>query len=528
MYPAYWQNEPQALTLAKKQYALMRDGMAEDLAYEKAVEYVNGLENTSYEEMMKFLQILHEKGTNKPFLAEDSIAEELVYWKGRLKVTKYKDLELGEQGEIDYFIQTKLLKWNEVDRERRMKDPIFFVQFCLIRQSLFNVNLGLDGDLTYQSEQVEVVEPEEKVPEDVKEVVRNDWLGKLQTSKYFYVEDYIYFLKKSKAKPSLTKWTLQEREKLNRWISETLAFKTVLDRKTPHEAQQYLDELRAQYFPLLHLPHLAMSFTIPSVTDLKRLLYANRVGYKNENLFTFVKRFYRIPMLLFPVETFAARLHLQSEDERLQAILNGEDDSALINDLSNAGLGEASMPEIRRQLKELLKSSRESADLPNYSMLESSDSDLFSSRSSGAGGLSVLDDLLKDSFPDDVKTSPSQPYDNVFDRDDDEDEDTEDAEVAISEEEKELVGAFKSTHRSLYAEERNLLFSSSDTVDSLDEIKTMEDVQTFKSNRLDTEMIYRSRLMYEYEEKESARRVREWKRRGVMLDKMPTPVLKIV
>ena len=252
------------------------------------------------------------------------------------------------------------------------------------------------------------------------------------------------------------------------------------------------------------------------------------MGYKNENLFTFVKRYNRIPMLLFPVETFAARLHLQSEDERLQAILNGEDDSALINDLSNAGLGEASMPEIRRQLKELLKSSRESADLPNYRMLESSDSDLFSSRSSGAGGLSVLDDLLKDSFPDDVKTSPSQPYDNVFDRDDDEDEDTEDAEVAISEEEKELVGAFKSTHRSLYAEERNLLFSNSDTVNSLDEIKTMEDVQTFKSNRLDTEMIYRSRLMYEYEEKESARRVREWKRRGVMLDKMPTPVLKIV
>eukprot|EP01035_Chromulina_nebulosa_P055601 gene55601-76189_t len=106
VYPAYWQNEPQALTLAKKQYALMKDGMSEELAYEKAVEYVNSLENTSYEEMMNFLQMLCEKGTNKPFLTDDSIAEELVYWKGRLKETRYKDLELGEQGEIDFFIQT--------------------------------------------------------------------------------------------------------------------------------------------------------------------------------------------------------------------------------------------------------------------------------------------------------------------------------------------------------------------------------------------------------------------------------------
>ena len=528
VYPAYWQNEPQALTLAKKQYALMRDGMSEDLAYEKAVEYVNSLENTSYEEMMNFQQMLYEKGTNKPFLTDDSIAEELVYWKGRLKEIRYKDLELGEQGEIDFFIQTKLLKWNEVDRERRMKDPIFVMQFSLLRQSLFNVNLGIDGNLADSSD--EEKESEERVPDDVKEVVRSDWLGKLHTSKFFYVEDYVYFLKKAKAKPSLTKWNSQEREKLNQWISETLAFKAVMDRKTPHEAKQYIDELRAQYFPLLHLSHLAKSFVIPTVEDLKRLLYNNQVGYKTENSFTFVKRFYRLPMLLFPLETFAARLHLQSNDERLQAILGGEDDSGLISDLNNSGLGEASVPEIRRQLKELLKTSRESAELPNYSVLESSDNELFSSSKSGAGGLSVLDDLLKDSFPDDVgsdvkKSSSALPYQSNFDWDDD--EEAEEVTTVISEEERELVEAFKNTHSSPYAEERNALFISSDTVESLDELKTLEDVENFKSNRLETEIMIRARLMHEYEEKESARRVREWKRRGVLLDRFPRPVLKI-
>ena len=40
VYQAYWAHEPQALTLAKKQYEFMEKGDTETAAYDKAVTYV--------------------------------------------------------------------------------------------------------------------------------------------------------------------------------------------------------------------------------------------------------------------------------------------------------------------------------------------------------------------------------------------------------------------------------------------------------------------------------------------------------
>ena len=42
MYQAYWAHEPQALTLAKKQFEFMEKGDTEDEAYDKAVNFVEG------------------------------------------------------------------------------------------------------------------------------------------------------------------------------------------------------------------------------------------------------------------------------------------------------------------------------------------------------------------------------------------------------------------------------------------------------------------------------------------------------
>ena len=45
VYPGYWAHEPQALTLAKKQYEYIQSGDSEERAYQKAVAYVDELEN---------------------------------------------------------------------------------------------------------------------------------------------------------------------------------------------------------------------------------------------------------------------------------------------------------------------------------------------------------------------------------------------------------------------------------------------------------------------------------------------------
>eukprot|EP01031_Cornospumella_fuschlensis_P005150 gene5150-6425_t len=53
VYGAYAGLEPQALTLAKKQYKYIQEGMNEKDAFNKAMEYVGELENNAYMSMKK-------------------------------------------------------------------------------------------------------------------------------------------------------------------------------------------------------------------------------------------------------------------------------------------------------------------------------------------------------------------------------------------------------------------------------------------------------------------------------------------
>ena len=73
-----------------------------------------------------------------PFLAtaDKDYGVTMSMFKEMLSKTPYDELDLADQGEIDYFIQTKVLRWNEVERERRMRDPIFVRQFENLRASL--------------------------------------------------------------------------------------------------------------------------------------------------------------------------------------------------------------------------------------------------------------------------------------------------------------------------------------------------------------------------------------------------------
>jgi hypothetical protein len=50
------------------------------------------------------------------------------------------------------------------------------------------------------------------------------------------------------------------------------------------------------------------AFELPSLEEIKAILYANDVGYKSEEGKLFIRRHYKLPMLLFPKETFTTTI----------------------------------------------------------------------------------------------------------------------------------------------------------------------------------------------------------------------------
>lgn len=126
VYPAYWMHEPQAFTLAKKQYEHIQAGLSEEEAYKKAIAYVDEMEDQSYTELKQLVETLSKANARVPFAADPKISVKISFWREKLARTPYSTLSLAAQGEIDFIIQTDVLKWNEVERERRMRShPLF-------------------------------------------------------------------------------------------------------------------------------------------------------------------------------------------------------------------------------------------------------------------------------------------------------------------------------------------------------------------------------------------------------------------
>ena len=343
VYPAYWQHEPQALTLAKKQYELMEQGMSEEQAYDAAVQHVETLESQVYEDMKALLEKAGQQDARQPFLAtaDPALLEAIAALRAKLKETPYDQLDAADQGEIDHIVQTKVLKWNEVERERRMKDPLFVLQFERLREAVFPEMV------------VAAAAHRVKSRDDFKNELLNLFAvsrSRLCTAAPFYYEVYVSFFAKLKAEPLLGRWNERDREVLSRWIIDTLALREIVEKSPTAKVQRYLDDLRAQFFPMVRYPDRAASFDLPSTADFKALLYANDVGYKRDNNKLFVKRFYRIPLLLFPRETFTTALLM--DRERAKAAV--EDEKSLLQEVMSAGLDEASVPELQQQLRDLL------------------------------------------------------------------------------------------------------------------------------------------------------------------------------
>lgn len=334
---AFAHQDTTALALAKHQFAAMKAGLSEEEAYRKAVDHFSNEENNAYVDLKKAVEEATKQGSVRSFATNPETLEELKKWQAKAEETPYSKMELHEQGELEYFLQVKVLMWNETERVRRMKDNAFVLQFEKLLAELF--------PMSEQVKQAKIKESAMRIKNKTFSFHNLD-PAHMTTNRSFFVEDYLSFFEKLKAKPDLRHWEVADRQQLSRWIIDCVAFGSAMIGRTPTATKAYLDQLRDSFFPMIRLPFLAESMTVPSVEDVKLALYENEVGYKTMSKKTFVKRSYRIPALLFPDKVFVAQV---MEDKDRFASLS-DNDELLQQAMDEAGLQNFKLDDIRNML----------------------------------------------------------------------------------------------------------------------------------------------------------------------------------
>lgn len=505
VYGAYWQQEPQALTLAKKQYQYMQqEQLNEEDAYQRAVAHVDELENVAYEGLQAMhLALEEEGGTVMPYMADANLADELEHWRSVLAEEAYEALSLEEQGHIDFLLQTKILKWNEVERERRMKDPVFVMAFVDLRKTIFPRGEELVG------RQRDVLR---KAVKDRYFLVKDMDSKKVRAKEPFFLEDYLHFLELCIAEPNLKGWEAEDKLVFSKWIVDTLAFVEILERGEPRMVQRYLDDIRAQFFPMIRAPERAGEFRV-NFKEVRALLYHNGVGYKRagpENKL-FVHRFYTIPNLLHPKEMLTQKL-LADEDFRRKVMT---EDGALMAEIRSAGLDESVLPWIKDQMNELLSDSN--LDVPDYSSLEDGD----------VQDLSMLDKIMDDAYLSSRDTPSSGMQEEILGTEEVEEEE-EEGQVKRLEKEawEKLVTKYRKNPVTTLELERDKIYRKVE-YNAIEDAKTEEFLAAYKLERLQNEIIHQAKCAKTYETKEAARRAKSWKDEGKELQ-MPRPSLPMM
>ena len=100
------------------------------------------------------------------------------------------------------------------------------------------------------------------------------------------------------------------------------------------------------------------------------------------------------------------------------------------------------------------------------------------------------------------------------------------ADTGISSEWKAVIEKYiRPPNTPLEAERQELLRSLE--YHAAEDLSTEAELKALQRTRIETELLARARLSVVYEQKEAARRAREWGKRGVSLDSLPAPALEL-
>lgn len=498
------EDEPYPLRFARHQYEAMKQGMTEEEAFEKAKEALHDVEDVAFAKLEKLVEQAEKFSDPEAYLSAE-LAEEVARFKQSLPELRYSDLDARDQGLVDHFLQTRVLKWEEIDRINRMGHPIFVEQFEKLRDILF-------PSIADKKEDPEAV-LDAQATKFLWKALKVDHPELLKTKQPFYVEDYVYWFNKTK---ETTNMPDSEHQQFKDWVLSTLAIEYEL-RGSADTQQQYLAHLIHTYFPHLRKEYNEKRFTLPDVQDLKDLLFENKVGYMKHNNKLHVRRFYRLPAILFPEETMTQTLLL--DRKRLREVL--QEEGELENVLAKAGIDQSKLDGIRQELEQMQLSARarplEEIDGLNYTSLLSSLQNL--SMPEAAGDEDT--DPEMDAIWGDLKKSEDSHEAQEEERSHDASSSATtgvDTPSLTDEQINDII-------RQIKPEPRNRLQTLEqayyDKVSNADykKLRTPLEVEAAQWARADVEAIVRVRLQNAYERKEAARREHDAEKRGVGHDR---------
>lgn len=431
-----------------------------------------------------------------------------------MKKTRYHDLDLAIQGEIDHFIQTKILKWNEVERERRMRDPMFAINFEKIRCLV----LGFKQEEILKQKKVE-------------EIIGESQFEKWSAKEKFYYQDYAFYFYKIKGSTLNGVLNESEMRKFDTWCRETLAvniFGTNFVKKK--EFEDYLDGIKLDFFPFLQFQksgkyikswkseirnnqqqsrEFCPDYNIPDIDTFRRILFRNGVGYRlDEERKLYVQRFYLIPALLWPVQ------------EGLDGAVSGGNFDILSKRLSNE---RTAYNQNENVMDVIFDEKLENLEKEVTSLHE--EIRKFSSDKSDKSDVSTLHEFIYDDNDEVMKTMDfrDKRIDELFDNitpkgmNVDLEETNFDNYPLVSRYEngkefQKIVEEFSDKPRTLLQMERELWFRQAEFF-NVEDVCDESDVLSIRGSRVDQQLMTRAELSIKYEEKEACRRNLDWESR---------------
>eukprot|EP00607_Mallomonas_marina_P001331 CAMPEP_0182438582 /NCGR_PEP_ID=MMETSP1167-20130531/85875_1 /TAXON_ID=2988 /ORGANISM="Mallomonas Sp, Strain CCMP3275" /LENGTH=259 /DNA_ID=CAMNT_0024632013 /DNA_START=248 /DNA_END=1027 /DNA_ORIENTATION=+ len=259
---------------------------------------------------------------------------------------------------------------------------------------------------------------------------------------------------------------------------------------------------------------------------MRHLLYSNDIGYREIEGQLYIRRVYRLPALLFPTETFTTRL--LTDYEKTKEVL--QDDDALLREITSAGLSlsSSSLSDLQAQLQSSLSHTTRSS---STSLSDSSSSDYRSNTGGNSLDLSSLDALLRD-YDQDENTKnmlniEENNQDDKIEIDNENDDHINIIKKENIEEEEEEEEKRRPVYHTVLEKERDAYLKTLE-YESWEEARDEDNLSGFYRERMDNQILVRARCAVEYEEKEAARRQREWERRGVWLEGFPSEPLQLL
>ena len=108
--------------------------------------------------------------------------------------------------------------------------------------------------------------------------------NKLCTNAPFYYDDYLFYFQKAQAEPLLGRWNIRDRQNFSRWITDTLALREIVEKSVTSVVQRYLDDLRAQFFPMVRYPDRASTFSLPEIGRWQQIVVICLLSLEPEHL----------------------------------------------------------------------------------------------------------------------------------------------------------------------------------------------------------------------------------------------------